>query len=123
MNQPTADSMVERQSDLIRELRGRIRQLERQIEELLAPAVSVPLEWGLSLTESRLYACLAAREMASKKMIMDAIYGDRIDGCDDPHIVSTHVYKLRPKLKPAGIEIVNVFGRGYSLRRPEEKKS
>ncbi|OWK18303.1 hypothetical protein AJ88_03730 [Mesorhizobium amorphae CCBAU 01583] len=111
----TEESLVERQSELIKELRERIRQLE----ELVTPVVSVPPEWGLTLKESRLYACLTAREVASKDFIMAALYGHRIDG-GDPNDISTVVYKLRPKLKPQGIEILTVWGQGYSLRRPQE---
>lgn len=93
-------------------LRERIRQLE---EEIAPSTVSVPLEWRLTASEARLFAHLTTRDVATKASIMTALYSDRPD--DDPElkIVDVYVCKIRSKVKRFGVEIVTVWGRGYSL--------
>jgi two-component system cell cycle response regulator CtrA len=106
-----SDDLYNRQRDRIHTLEERVRQLE----EILAPSsVDIPVEWGLTVTEKRVYACLATRAMASKAMIFQSLYSDQLEE-PDPRIIDVFVCKLRKKLKPFGIAIATVRGEGYAL--------
>lgn len=111
-------ALIERQQDEIETLRERVRQLE----ERLAPQFAVPVEWALTGKEALMFAALVARGEASKQALMDALYSDKPDG-DEPEIkiVDVFICKLRKKLRPYGIEIQTIWGRGYAL--PDEVRA
>jgi len=102
-----------RQQQEIETLRERVRQLE---DALVPEAVSVPIEWQLTAHEARLFAFLTTRDVATKPAIMQALYSDRADEDPEIKIVDVFVCKLRKKVKPFGVDIETVWGRGYSLR-------
>lgn len=106
------DSLLAQQQEQIDVLRERVRQLE---EVLSPPLVVIQVEWGLTPHEAKVFACLAAREQASKEMIMSALYGARGDDVVQIKIVDVFVCKMRKKLKPFGIEISTLWGKGYTL--------
>lgn len=109
----TTQRRLERQIDILTER-------NRQLEDLLVPSgVLVRTVWMLTPQEARLFAHLTTRSLATKRSIMSAMYGDRID--DEPHekIVDVFICKLRRKLKPYDIEITTVWGQGYSLQGRE----
>ncbi len=88
----------------------------RQLEEILAPSsVSIPLEWRLTSAEATVFACLAARDVASKDMIYDALYSMRLEDVE-PKVIDVFICKLRQKVKPFGVQIETVRGSGYFLR-------
>lgn len=93
-------------------LRERVRQLE---DALASSSITVPLEWGLTSTEARLFAHLVTRDVATKESIMTALYSDRPDDDPEKKIVDVFVCKIRAKVKPFGVEIATVWGKGYAL--------
>jgi DNA-binding response OmpR family regulator len=99
-------------SDIIDQL----REENRQLRALLVPPVSVPIEWGLTRAQQRVYAALASRSgVVSTEHLLAAI------GSDDPigeENVRAHILRMRAKLKPYRIRITNHWGIGYSLERP-----
>lgn len=106
------DEIIETMRDRIEVLEERIRQLE----DILAPsAISIPIEWLLTSAEARIFAHLTTREVATKQSIMTALYSDRPDDDIEIKIVDVFVCKLRKKLKAFGVEILTVWGSGYSL--------
>lgn len=101
-----------RQQQEIETLRERVRQLE---DALVPDAATVPIEWQLTSSEARLFAFLTTREVATKTAIMQALYSDRPDEDPEIKIVDVFICKLRKKVKPFGVDIETVWGRGYTL--------
>lgn len=99
-------------------LRERNEWLEERIaflERALVPAIALPLEWGLTPTESRMISALYARLECSKDQLLAAMY--RNDGRDEPEIkiVDVLVCKARAKMKRFGARILTRWGHGYAL--------
>lgn len=105
--------LLQRQHHEIQTLRERVRQLE----EALAPSsIIAPFEWGLTVSEARVFAHLASRAFATKQSIMMALYSDRPDQDPEIKIVDVFVCKMRKKLTPYGVSIDTVWGQGYALQ-------
>ncbi|MGV6876658.1 helix-turn-helix domain-containing protein [Pseudochelatococcus sp. B33] len=107
-----ADDLIAHQQREIETLRERVRQLE---DALAPPGVHVPIEWRLTPVEATVYQCLASRHEATKQAIMTALYGTRPDDAPEIKIVDVIVCHIRKKLKPFGIEIRTIWGRGYAI--------
>ncbi|WP_035900398.1 helix-turn-helix domain-containing protein [Labrenzia sp. DG1229] len=92
-----------------------LRERIYQLEDALFAETPLPPDWGLTVSEERVVACLLSRPQATKDAIMAALY--RNDGKDEPElkIVDVFVCKARKKLAPFGIEIKTVWGRGYMI--------
>lgn len=94
-------------------LRERVAELEAALS---GDGFVAPLEWRLTAQEARVFGVLLAREIASKEAFMAALYENRPDADQpEPKIVDVMICKLRRKLKPFGIGIVCLWGRGHSL--------
>ncbi|WP_283800076.1 helix-turn-helix domain-containing protein [Nitratireductor sp. GZWM139] len=107
------DDLLARQASEINTLRERIRQLE----EALSPAsIEIPMEWGLTATEARIFSHMATRDVARKDAIMLAVYGGRSGEMPDEKIVDVLICKMRKKLAAFGVQIQTVWGIGYALR-------
>jgi two-component system cell cycle response regulator CtrA len=108
--------------DLLQIQRHRIGQLEeriRQLEEALMPAsVRIPIEYGLTATEARVFSHLASREFGTRQSIMLALYSDRIEEPEEK-IVDVFVCKLRRKLNRFGVRIETIWGQGWRLASRE----
>lgn len=92
-------------------LRGRVAELE----EALGMRMEVPVEFGLSPSEARLFGFLLKVERANKARLMSALYFQRIDAEPEIKIIDVYVCKLRKKLQPYGIEVSTLWGQGYYL--------
>lgn len=97
-------------------LRARIEILEQSFGMDFLP----PIEWGLTAHESKVLGVLMKREAVTKEGIMAALY----DGRDDPEIkiVDVFVCKLRRKLKPFGVEVATLWGRGYQMSAENKRR-
>ncbi|MBK0020940.1 helix-turn-helix domain-containing protein [Ochrobactrum sp. S46] len=92
----------------------------RQLEEVLAPSsINVPIEWCLTGSEAAVFACLAARKIATKDMIYHALYATRTEDIE-PKIVDVFIHKLRRKVVPFGVVIETLWGSGYYLQNREK---
>lgn len=103
---------------MLREENERLSERVRQLEALLLPEdISIPLEWGLVNAERRCFAALTKREIVTKEILYQALYGDRLDLDKEPEIsvVESHMSKLRKKLRPFGVVIIARRFEGYSL--------
>ena len=106
------DDLLDVQRAEIDTLRERVRQLEN----ILAPDdVHVPVEWRLTASEAKVFAHLTTREIATKQSLMLAMYSDRVEAEPEIKIVDVFICKMRKKLSRFGVEIVTVWGSGYSL--------
>jgi len=91
-----------------------LREEVRQLKELLAPAIWTPREWQLTTSEATLFAHLCSRSIATKESATAAMFG-MADYDRDPKSVDVWIHKLRSKLKPFGLDIETVWGRGWEL--------
>jgi two-component system cell cycle response regulator CtrA len=120
-----SDQATERerqQARRIRELLGEVEDLKarvEQLEDMLTSNVSEPILDGLTRSEGVVLGLLMQREVATKDMIMTALYGHRLDADDTvgDKIVDVFVCKLRRKIKGLGIFIETQRGVGYFLSR------
>lgn len=110
----SAEASLRRENDM---LHARVMELERLLKDADAP---VPVAWGLSKPEEKILQVMVALPLATYDAIYDALYWDRRDNMPDQSIVKVYVCKMRPKLARHGIEIENVWGRGYRL--PEAQR-
>lgn len=107
--------------DAVARIEALIAQKERlaervaQLEAALGLGFLAPLGWRLTRDQHRIFGVLMAREMATKDAIMAALYRDTGRDEAEIKIVDVQVCKLRPKLKPFGIEIETVWGQGYRI--------
>lgn len=97
----------------------RIAELEeevRQLREALAPAhLLAPIEYKLTPAEQRLYSALAVGGVLPDERLEQAIGEGRIIS---EGLLRTHITKLRKKLRPFNVRIVNISGIGYYLDPP-----
>lgn len=94
----------------------RLTQRVDQLEALIGiSGVVLPMEWRLTASEARVMGVLLKRELATKDAIMAALY--RADARDEAEmkIVDVFICRIRKKLKPFGVEIITVWGQGYSF--------
>lgn len=108
--------LVDRQAEEIDMLREKVRQLE---DLLVPPSTIIPIEWGLTASEAKLFAFLTTRHMATKANIMHALYSDRAGDDPEMKIVDVFICKVRKKLTPHGVEIITFWGQGYGLKNRE----
>ena len=74
----------------------------------------IPLEWKLTPLEATLFSCLLGKPaVTTKKTIMAAMYGDRVN-VPMPKIIDIIVHQLRKKLPPE-VKVRTVYGQGFVL--------
>ncbi len=93
-------------------LRERVAFLE---DALFSADVVLPLEWGLSPSEKRMFGALLARESITKEHLLTAVHGVRAGDAPGIQIVDVFICHIRRKLKPFGIRIETLRGEGYRL--------
>lgn len=105
---------VETENEILRE-----RVIE--LEELLGFRLTVPLIFGLTGQEAKLFGFLLKREIVTKEQSMTALYTELWGEKErEIKIVDVFICKMRSKLKKFGITIETVWGRGYRMT-PEVK--
>ncbi len=97
-------------------LRERITQLE---EAMAATTINVPAEYRLTPTEETIFRHLMTRAEVRTEGLMTLLYGGRNVGRlqPDSKIVPVLICKIRAKVRPFGVKIDTIWGRGYALRR------
>jgi two-component system, cell cycle response regulator CtrA len=94
----------------------RLRERVRLLEEMIGIRIEVPLIFGLSGSEARMFGILFKREMVTKAQAMDVLYSDRADTFEpEIKIVDVFVCKMRKKLARFDIIVETVWGRGYRM--------
>ncbi|MGU3666136.1 helix-turn-helix domain-containing protein [Methylobacterium sp. A49B] len=108
---------VERRLEVVEQENLLLRERVAFLEAILVDCARLPMEWGLTQQETRVFGALVNRELATKDTVMAALYSDRAgaEGEVEPKIVDVFVCKIRKKLKPFGVEIRTVWGQGYTL--------
>jgi two-component system cell cycle response regulator CtrA len=106
-------------------LRARIAALEVENDELRERVLLLeagegaewfaPIEFRLSPAMSRILGALLAREFCTKEHLHQA-NADARGFCEtEIKIVDVYICKLRRRLRPFGLEIRTLWGRGYAL--------
>lgn len=117
MSDPLRDAYVAAIEVENEELRERLRALEKEF----GFHDEVPIIFGLTATEAKVMSLLGARDSATRAQLMAAVLSGRMPVNEpDMKIVDVFVCKIRKKVKPFGIEITSLWGRGYRLS-PEMK--
>ena len=102
----------------VRGLEAEIDRLQARVDQLegvMGMAWIAPMEWGLTGAQTRVFGVLMARELATKDAIMAGVYRDVMAEEAQPKIVDVFICHIRRKLKPFGLTIETVWGRGYRL--------
>ena len=116
------------------DLGRRLSSLEAENEELrerldwyrvnvFGSELRFPIDWHLTPTEERLLAALLSPlEYMSTEALMIAMYDASPDDEPDDKVIDVFVCKLRKKVKPYGIEIRTIFGRGFAIPNPRRRE-
>ncbi len=91
--------------------------LEEQIAYLsaaLVPHKFCPPEWNLSGSEARILLAIEAKQFATADDLMAALYWDKPEPAI-PQAVHVFMSRVRKKMKPFGVEIMNLHGQGFYL--------
>lgn len=100
--------VVERENETLRE---RIAQLE----ELLRGKEPPPIEFSLTGSEAIVFGLLTTRGLVTKDAMLAALYHNSGKEEAEAKIADVFVCKLRKKLKPFGIQITTIWGRGWEM--------
>lgn len=99
-------------------LQARVDDLEFELAELRAalapPGWEAPRAWKLTPNEARIVALLLARGWVTAALFGAAIHRPLNDGAPRA-VLGTHVHRIRRKLKPFGVTILNERERGFRL--------
>lgn len=106
---------IEAENDKLRLQNEELQYRVCELQEAVGTRFDVPMCFPLTRRETELFGVLMQRELATKEMILTALYG----GMDEPclKIVDVFVCKMRKKLNGFGIEISTLWGRGYYLSK------
>jgi DNA-binding response OmpR family regulator len=97
---------------------ARLREQAAYLQDALTCGFLAPLEWGLTAQENRFLGALVARPLATRELIMVALYHHRGGDEAEMKVIDVLACKLRKKLKPHAVAIHTVWGRGYRLDTP-----
>lgn len=107
-------------------LRIRIEELEeenRQLREMLFGAGwEPPHELRLSRSEAVILQTLVNHERCSHELLRRGTLRPGDEDNREYQIISVHIFKLRRKLKPYGIEIETLWGQGYCLSQTDRQR-
>lgn len=113
------DNGVELEKDEIEILNERIKILESQI---FGDSVNIPIEFGLTKSERKIFAVLLNRESVSKEIAEMALYGDRLDVPEGgSNVANVLIHRLRKKLEPFNITIDTFHGQGFMMDGPSKE--
>ena len=116
-----------RYKKLVAELRDQLEQAHETIFRLnqLLQAQSGNLYKGINLTRNQqtiLDILLTTSGVCSNETLYAALYVSRKGRKRRPQVVRNTIRLLRKQLKPLGIDIENIFGRGYFVDTQNKAK-
>ena len=88
------------------------------LELALGLDLSAPAEYGLTRREQEVFGMLQKVPVLHQDRAFLVLYGDRNDPPGE-QLINVWISKIRAKLRPFGYGIVNVYGVGWRLVRPE----
>jgi Transcriptional regulatory protein, C terminal len=101
-----------------------LRETIRQLRQARKPKVPLPKFLGIRTYQERMLLMLLERapHVVSQEELYHELYGDRIDGGPDAKIIIVNMCKMRPKLRPYGIDVTANYGGGYYLTLESAEK-
>lgn len=105
------------QSSEVQSLKRENEQLRDRLtvlEDSLGVSLRAPRVLRLSRMKERIFCALYRRGFVERDALMAAMYG--ADAYNkDPKILDVCICHMRKKCDPVGVEIKNVYGRGYEM--------
>lgn len=105
------DDLVARLEQENEVLRARVRMLE----EMAGARFEIPPQFDLKLAEATIFGALLNNQLVSRQNLLTLIYG--LHPQDEPEIkiIDVWICKIRRKMKPYGIEIGTIWGKGFFM--------
>ena len=102
--------------DTIQRMQDEIDHLKEALASVSRTAPRWVTDWGLTMPEATILGALVKHRVVSRDALMAALYSGRgPDAEPDPEIVNVFILRLRRKLRPHGITITTLRGRGWHL--------
>lgn len=117
---------IQQQAERIRDLldeNAALRDRLEQMEDALLGDVDRDVIAGLTHTEAMIVGLLVRRDICTKEQLHQYLYAERPDAAADIKIIDVMICKIRPKLKPLGVEIETIWGHGYRIAKGREQLS
>jgi two-component system cell cycle response regulator CtrA len=92
-----------------------LREYVCRLEEALCGTVPLPVEWGLTASETLVFGALVNLPIMTKEAAITALYRRFAFDEAEPKIVDVFICKMRKKLDPFGVTIRTRWGQGYEL--------
>lgn len=92
------------------------------LEDALGLNYEAPIELCLTRQEYKFFGLLMKRDLVLVESMVDAIYGGLPQEERGSNVISVFIFKLRTKLKPFGIKIVNRSGQGFLIPHEDKQK-
>ncbi|GGC90587.1 winged helix-turn-helix domain-containing protein [Chelatococcus reniformis] len=98
----------------LREENEELREQVRQLQEMLAPRLPIPIEWRLTVSERRFVEALYRRDVCARDLLFGVVCG-AVETTGQ--VIDVHACRIRKKVRPFGIDkaIVNVRGIGFAM--------
>lgn len=110
----STQSNTDRLEAKVYELEQPVAELRTQLRHAGGEGINLPVK--LTETKTRLLVLLYEREIVNDEVIQTDLRPRKSHYSVNPdNLLKVHLCSLRKKLKPLGIEIENMRGRGYRL--------
>lgn len=116
--------------DTMESLAAHVTRLRKENEDLheevyfwksqLSTDFEPPREWLFTPSEGMMFRVLLARPLVSRETFYSALYGPDVER--DHKIIDVWLSRMRVKLKPFGIVVHSVWGRGWHLDEATRKR-
>lgn len=112
-----------RLQDTIRRMQDEIDYLKQALASVSRTGSPWETDWGLSVPEATILGVLVRHRVATKSALMVALYSARgPDAEPNPDIINVFIFRLRKKLRPQGVVILTMRGRGWQLREQDRRR-
>lgn len=114
MNALFPDALM-RANKQLREENDLLKEQVAYLQSLLVADDPLPAEWNLSPSEERLFRVLLSREVATRDVVIAAVYWGKDEPETAAKCIDVNVSRMRKKLSAFGVEVKTIWGRGYCL--------
>lgn len=101
----------------LEELRDRVEQLQAA----LGMNITLPDATGLTPLKAKMVGILLKRDIVSREMFLDLMYGNRPDE-PGAQTIDVHLCQIKKRLSNHGIDIKNRYGAGWYISAPDKAK-
>ena len=108
------DALHKEIANLCRELEEHKCRIAQLNSMLFGPPVDYSNHWHLSKSEDCILSLLMTGRLTSRDLIMDLLYAGQAEPPLDK-VLDVFIMRLRDKLRPDGIEIKTIWGKGFRM--------